>query len=341
MGNPYTGQPKFHLWSGRPDDLSRDYALDKFQPWLPQDGLRLRPAAWAAEGFREITDIEDGFSVVIGDITHLEDALLQRRGRNALNFHFRLTGSSAIEVEGEEPMIVQRQTLVLLLSPDGIEKTERFFSGEHEQSVTICCQPEFILRRFHDGGGRLPQILKTCLEGETDHAIFASTGLNVQMATAVRALIENDFVGDFRRAYVEAKSLELLVYSVVALAEAEERKERGIPAIGQRDAARVERVREMLDASFLEPPTITHLAREVAVNEAKLMHLFKQQVGETIFNYTQRLKMERAKELLETTEISVTEIAFEVGYEYSSNFTTAFRRHFGITPKTARDSAKS
>jgi len=66
------------------------------------------------------------------------------------------------------------------------------------------------------------------------------------------------------------------------------------------------------------------------------MHLFKQQIGETIFNYLQRLKMEHAKHLLEKTEESITEIAFEVGYEYSSNFTTAFRRHFGVTPKTAR-----
>ena len=75
MGNPYTIEPKLRLWSGRPDALSRDYDPDQVQPWRPEDGLRLKPAAWAAEGFREITDIEDGFTVVIGDITHLEDAL--------------------------------------------------------------------------------------------------------------------------------------------------------------------------------------------------------------------------------------------------------------------------
>jgi AraC-like DNA-binding protein len=49
--------------------------------------------------------------------------------------------------------------------------------------------------------------------------------------------------------------------------------------------------------------------------------------------------MEQAKKLLETTPLSVTQIALEVGYEYASNFTTAFRRHFGITPKSARDAA--
>ena len=340
MPNPYSNHPPMRLWSGSPDSLSRDYDADLFQPWRPEDGLRIRPTSWAAEGFREIIDIEDGFSVVIGDIQHLEDVMLQRKGQNALNFHFRLTGNSAIEVEGEEPMLVHQQSLVLLLSPAGVEKSERFFGGEHEQSVTICCQPEFISRRFHNDDKMLPKSLRTCLDGQSDRAIFVSATLSVQMASAVRALISNEFEQDLRRVHVEAKALELLVLSLAALSAIEERLESGIAPIAERDISRVEKVREILGEEFLNPPTITKLAREVGVNEAKLMHLFKQHVGETIFNYAQRLKMEEAKRLLETTDTSVTEIAFDVGYEYSSNFTTAFRRHFGVTPRSAREAVQ-
>lgn len=339
MGDPFGTSSGLKLWSGGPDALSRDYAEDLFQPWRPEDGVRMRPAAWQAEGYREVIDIDDGFSVVIGDIRHLEDVILQRTGQNALNFHFRLTGSSAIEVAGQEPILVQQQTLILLLSPEGVEKFERFFEGEHEQSVTICCQPEFIARRFHDSD-QLPKPMRATLDRQACQPIVASAALSVQMAMAVRSLIENEFQQDLRRVHVEAKALELLVLSLSALHEAEERSDRGFPVMGERDIARVEKVRVILDAQFLEPPSINKLAREVGVNEAKLMHLFKHHVGETIFNYTQRLKMERAKELLETSDISVTEIAFEVGYEYSSNFTTAFRRHFGVTPRVAREAIR-
>ncbi len=117
--------------------------------------------------------------------------------------------------------------------------------------------------------------------------------------------------------------------------------ESGYVPLGKRDCERIDTVREILDRDYLDPPSITQLARQVAVNDAKLMQLFKQQVGETIFNYTQRLKMEHAKHMLEDTEESITEIAFDVGYEYSSNFTTAFKRHFGITPKAARQAVRS
>lgn len=340
MANPYVIHSKGRLWSERPNDFVRDYDPDLFQPWRPEDGVRLRPASWAATGFREITDIDDGFSVVIGDITHLEDALQQRRGQSALNFHFRLSGISTIEVEGSEPVTVGQQTLILLLSPAGIAKTERFFSGEHEQSVTLCCQPEFIFRRFKTSGDELPKLLQSCLKGEAGQSIFASTTLSVQMAAAVRAMIECELERDFRRVFVEAKAMELLLLSLVALSENERRLESGNHPLGKRDSERIDTVREILDREYLEPPSITELARKVAVNDAKLMHLFKHQVGETIFNYSQRLKMEHAKRMLEETEESITAIAFEVGYEYSSNFTTAFKRHFGVTPKAARQAAQ-
>ena len=63
---------------------------------------------------------------------------------------------------------------------------------------------------------------------------------------------------------------------------------------------------------------------------------FKRLYGQTIFDYCQSRRMEHARHLLEHTELSITEISFDVGYEYPSNFTTAFKRHFGVTPKVAR-----
>ncbi|MEY3038592.1 MAG: hypothetical protein RL143_1159, partial [Pseudomonadota bacterium] len=91
---------------------------------------------------------------------------------------------------------------------------------------------------------------------------------------------------------------------------------------------------------YITPPTIHQLARALGLNEAKLMRDFKQLFGQTIFDFTQNIRMDAAKTLLETTSKSITEIAFDVGYEYSSNFTTAFKRRFGVPPSVARESAK-
>ena len=109
----------------------------------------------------------------------------------------------------------------------------------------------------------------------------------------------------------------------------------------QREVERMHRTRELLEDKYIDPPTIGELARYIGLNEAKLMHDFKQLFGQTIFEFTQNLRMDEAKKLLETTEKSITEIAFDVGYEYSSNFTTAFKRRFGITPSVAREAFRN
>lgn len=311
---------------------------EREEPVSPDAALPIARIEPGQAGFREIIEFGTDFGLVIGDVRHQADARLHRRARNALNFHFRLSGAGAIGVGAEAPFPVQRQTMALLLSPEDVEKIEEFYEGEHEQSVTIFCQPEFVARRFGDAGGRLPSALRACLDQPPEGPVFASAALSTQMSLAVRALIENEFQDTLRRVHAEAKALELMVLALAALAEAEARS--GDHYLGPRDVQRVERVREALENQYLDPPTIAQLARDAGVNEAKLMHIFKQHIGETIFNFTQRLKMERAKALLETSDISVTEIAFEVGYEYSSNFTTAFRRHFGVTPRTAREAAR-
>jgi AraC-like DNA-binding protein len=56
----------------------------------------------------------------------------------------------------------------------------------------------------------------------------------------------------------------------------------------------------------------------------------------TIFEYVRSRRMEEAQRMLRAGKLSVTEIAFEVGYEYSCNFSVAYKRHYGVTPKEER-----
>ena len=65
------------------------------------------------------------------------------------------------------------------------------------------------------------------------------------------------------------------------------------------------------------------------------MRLFKAVDGRTIGEFVTAMRMARALELMQERRLSITQIAFEVGYEHSANFSTAFRRHYGMTPRQA------
>ena len=164
-----------------------------------------------------------------------------------------------------------------------------------------------------------------------------SLPMKTDMVSAANMILTNELQGAMRRYYIEGRALELLVLSLQACIDAVANADNPERGMSQREVERMHKTRQLLEQQYVNPPTISELARHIGLNEAKLMHDFKQLFGQTIFDFTQNLRMDEAKRLLETTERSITEIAFDVGYEYSSNFTTAFKRRFGITPSVARE----
>ncbi len=85
-----------------------------------------------------------------------------------------------------------------------------------------------------------------------------------------------------------------------------------------------------------KPPLIKSLAKQVALNEFKLKTGFRQYFNAGIFEWLLERKMQHARELILTTNIPIKEICGMVGYPLTTNFITAFRRRFAVTPGALR-----
>ncbi|MGH6633270.1 MAG: helix-turn-helix domain-containing protein, partial [Sphingopyxis sp.] len=75
-----------------------------------------------------------------------------------------------------------------------------------------------------------------------------------------------------------------------------------------------------------------NLARMVGVNQTKLKAGFREVFGVTIYDFIIQQRMRHASQLLLTSEYSVSEVAYQTGYEYPANFTCAFKKYFGALP---------
>jgi YesN/AraC family two-component response regulator len=82
------------------------------------------------------------------------------------------------------------------------------------------------------------------------------------------------------------------------------------------------------------------LALIAGVDVAYYSRIFKQHIGISPYQYILKRKIDRAKILLETTNIKISEIAFELGFQSHSNFTVAFNKLVEITPEDYRISKK-
>ncbi len=100
---------------------------------------------------------------------------------------------------------------------------------------------------------------------------------------------------------------------------------------GGRDLMRVERARKLLEAHPEQDWTIESLAQSVELNTKKLKQGFRQSYDSGVYGYLQKVRIERAAQLLKQ-QGAVSEVAAAVGYSSASHFAKVFRRYYGINP---------
>lgn len=98
----------------------------------------------------------------------------------------------------------------------------------------------------------------------------------------------------------------------------------------------VSRVQEWMEAHFAEPCGIDELAVDFGFGVRNFKRRFKDATGYSPLAYLQALRLEKAKQLLETTRLGFDVITSRVGYEDSNSFRRLFCQRVGISPAAFR-----
>jgi AraC-like DNA-binding protein len=106
---------------------------------------------------------------------------------------------------------------------------------------------------------------------------------------------------------------------------------------------RIEKVnRQLRHGCNLEPRSaIAQLAESLNLSPSRLRHLFKTETGLGLKRCLIQSRLERSKALLETSLLSVKQIAMRVGYNHMSHFIRDFRRTYTVTPAQFRKQRRS
>lgn len=99
------------------------------------------------------------------------------------------------------------------------------------------------------------------------------------------------------------------------------------------EVQRLIQVEHLLVNDFTEmPPTIDQFSKMISMSTTKLKKSFKEMYGDSIYSYYQKLRMQKAKELLTSGRYNVKTAAEAIGYDNTSNFILAFKKQFNISP---------
>ncbi len=104
---------------------------------------------------------------------------------------------------------------------------------------------------------------------------------------------------------------------------------------------RVEKIIQMMREDVRGELSLAELAQSVNLSVWRLCHIFKADVGMPPIRYLRLLRMERAKNLLESSFLSVKEIAFQVGLNDESHFVRDFKSTYGFSPALYRTHFKN
>jgi len=108
------------------------------------------------------------------------------------------------------------------------------------------------------------------------------------------------------------------------------------PATVQRRRALFLDAARIIEVEYPDKLALDDIARRVATSRRQLQRAFTE-AGETSFrSYLQRVRMDRAAELLREGRSPVNQVASAVGYRQPAQFAKAFRRHHGAPPSTFR-----
>jgi len=156
------------------------------------------------------------------------------------------------------------------------------------------------------------------------------------IAMALRAGVQSAAALD--RMYGEALSTALAIHLLREYGAAVLRPKRQYGRLPRKKLTRaVEYIQDQLDADL----TVSGIAQAVGMSADHFTRLFKKSTGQTPYEYVVETRVRKAKELLTTGKLTISEVAHHVGFVDQSHLTRHFKRVFGLPPKRLLSSRRS
>jgi AraC-like DNA-binding protein len=103
---------------------------------------------------------------------------------------------------------------------------------------------------------------------------------------------------------------------------------------------RLSRARDFIDHCYDHPLSLDQMSSKACFSRYHFLRLFRQAFNKTPHQYLIERRIEKAKELLGSEDIRVTDVCFEVGFQSLGSFSSLFHKYVGHAPITYREKVR-
>jgi len=206
-----------------------------------------------------------------------------------------------------------------------------YFPNQQILKVDLHIEPDVLEALLCQGCNLIPEAIQILLRDRSEWLYFTSGKTTPGMELVLRQIVNCPYQSYLKRLYLESKALELLSLQLEEIFNSPHTPSK---QLNLSDQDCIHHARDILDKHLQQAPTLRELARQVGLNEEKLKKGFEQMFQTTPFQYLRDRRLEQAQQLLLDTKQSIEEVAQRIGYANRSKFAAAFRKKFGVNPKS-------
>jgi AraC-like DNA-binding protein len=304
---------------------------DYLQVPVKNNTFLLPPAV--GDGYVKVEKLSNGLQVLINECRLNQDCLFKRNTAQGYHYTLRfdeLRNIKALSVKLGEVVLEDNTNIysgAFLSNP--VDKLEYLVNGDTEDR---CVNIYFTKQWFQEHFGVQENDAVWDVVLPTDKAAFNFEVLTIDY----RELMEDIFgLSNEQPLYLAALQNRVMLLLEKFLRNAYNRAVNpdNFVLVSETDIKKMVQVEAILANTIGEaPPPVPELARIATMSETKLKSLFRKIYGYSLYEYYQKNRMLKAKQLIAAKKYSLKEIGSRLGFKNLSNFTIAYKKQFNKLP---------
>lgn len=274
--------------------------------------------------------LRPGLELVLGDFCLTEPCSFPfETSGDACEFAFVLSGTISSQhpcIQGEKALAPHQYGFWMTPKMKGCHTC---YPGEHILFACVRIQRRLMAEVIQKDLDKLPKSVRLLLQNEEEGFYHHSSSMSTPMLSAAQQIFQCPYEGTMRKLLWESKALELTSHTMADIFFHETHVH---SPVGRKQDSQIHHACHILLENMASPPSLSKLAKAAGISESGLTRGFRRIFGVSAFEFLRNQRLEKARTLLESEDMNVTEVAYAVGLSSPGHLTRLFSKQFKMNP---------
>ncbi|WP_178989129.1 helix-turn-helix domain-containing protein [Winogradskyella schleiferi] len=252
---------------------------------------------------------------------------------NPIRFIYNLKGAFThrVGVQNEEHKTQQFQSVIFANKSVGVNYLHFLKNETLQINVIQIVRKEFLKKKTTDVSSLNKKLYEVFVDTDHENRFVHYGELNLKMADDVKSIHNIKSKGMLRILKIEAKVYEILSQHI----QQHNRQSSGkkLPkSLTKQELRTIKKICDIIQKEPAKQYSLDQMSLDYGLSQAKLQDGFKFLYKRTVTEFIRHIRLEKARNLIKTTDLNISQIVYSIGFTSRSYFSKIFKEKYGISP---------